>query len=199
MKSVLFINGCVRGAQSRTFGLAQKFLEALRKKYPACALETVDLNALHLQPLREETLAERDKAAGHWESPLFSLARQFKEAELVVFAAPFWEGTFPAALHTYIEHICVTGLTFGYTEEGAPEGYCRAERAVFFSTRGGIYSKGPAKKDDHAEAFLGSVLRMLGIYRLDTITAEGLDIVGMDIEAILREAEGQTEKLIKTF
>ena len=199
MKSILFINGCVRGAQSRTLGLAQKFLGALQKKYPACTLETVDLNALRLQPLLKDTLAERDGAAGHWESPHFALARQFKEAGLVVFAAPFWEGTFPAALHTYIEHICVTGLTFGYTPEGAPEGYCRAQCAVFFSTRGGIYSQGPAKEDDHAEAFLGSVLRMLGVPRLDTVTAEGLDIVGMDAEAILSEAEKKTEELMRTF
>ena len=65
MKSILFINGCVRGAQSRTLGLAQKFLGALQKKYPACTLETVDLNALRLQPLLKDTLAERDGAAGH--------------------------------------------------------------------------------------------------------------------------------------
>lgn len=201
MASILFINGCVRGEKSRTLKLARKFIAELCAKHPEYTVEEVDLNAARILPLFEDTLAVRDAAtqAEDWENECFAPARQFKNADLVIFAAPFWEGTFPAAMHAYIEHICITGLTFGYSETGAPVGYCKASRAVFFSTRGGIYSQGPAKIDDHAEAFLGSVLHMLGIHKMDMITAEGLDIIGMDVDGIMREAEEKAVKLAEMF
>lgn len=196
---ILFVDGCIRGSASRTRRLADSFLNALCKRRPDTEITVVDLDALRLQPLCSDTLAARENAAGSWELDCFSLARQFQQADLVVFAAPFWEGTFPAALHTYLEHICVIGLTFHYDENGQPVGQCRANRAVFFSTRGGIYSEGPAKADDHAEAFLGSILRMLGISRLDTVTAEGLDIIGADLDALLQTAQEKSVALAQTI
>lgn len=199
MKSILFVDSCIRGAQSRTLRLANAFLSAVMQKYPDCDLQTADLNQLGMAPLSRGTLDARNALTGQWDNPFFAAARQFMQAELVVFAAPFWEGTFPAAMHTYLEHVCVTGLTFGYNEEGQAVGQCKADRAVFFSTRGGIYSQGPNRADDHAQAFLGSILRMLGIAKLDTVTAEGLDIIGMDVEAIVRQAEQQARALAETF
>ena len=196
---ILFVDGCVRGAVSRTRRLANAFLDALCARFPDARVETADLNALRPLPLFGDTLAARDAAMGDWAQPCFDAARQFREADLIVFAAPFWEGTFPAALHAYLEHICVTGLTFGYAADGTPEGYCRAACAVFFSTRGGIYSSGPARADDHAEAFLGSIVHLLGIPRMDTITAEGLDIIGADVEGILAEAETRARALADRF
>ena len=102
-------------------------------------------------------------------------------------AAPFWEGTFPAALHTYLEHICVTGLTFECTEQGY-RGLCKARQAVFVTTRGGIYEQGDAVRDDHAAPLLASMFRMLGIQTLHTVAAEGLDIQGFDAQGALDAA-----------
>lgn len=195
MKSILFVNGCIRGEESRTLRMARRFLDCLEGKY-----DITEVNGLCL-PLDWEALKERNRLAseGKWDDPVFDQARTFKQADLVVFAAPFWEGTFPAAVHAYIEQICVTGLTFGYREDGMAEGYCRAERAVFFSTRGGIYSEGINKKDDHAEKFLGSVLRMLGIPSMETVTAEGLDIIGNDVGMIMEQAMKETEILAGSY
>ena len=33
MKSILFVNGCIRGEESRTLLLARRFLDCLRGKY----------------------------------------------------------------------------------------------------------------------------------------------------------------------
>ena len=186
---VLWIDGCVRGACSRTRRLAETFLNALAQARADVQIETACLNELGLVPFNEETLRERDGAAD-FSGREFEAARQFREADLLVFAAPFWEGTFPAALHTYLEHVCVTGLTFRLTEKGY-EGLCHAGRAVFLTTRGGIYESGPAVRDNHAAAFLTTVLTMLGVPRLDTVAAEGLDIEGCDVEAALVQAERQ--------
>ena len=103
----------------------------------------------------------------------------------------FWEGIFPAAMHTYIEHICAAGLTFKYGEDGSQLGLCKAKHAVFFGTKGGIYSQGAAREDDFAARFLKTNLRMLGIPELDVVEAEGLDIDGADVEGILEQAKNQ--------
>lgn len=194
MKHLLFVNGCIRGAQSRTLELAHEFLHAYRAKHPDVQVDTVDLNALRLQPLYGDTLAARNDAMGKLDDPMFDLAHQFMEADLVVLAAPFWEGTFPAAMHTYLEHVCVTGLAFVCTDVGYM-GQCKADQAVFFTTRGGIYEQGAAVEDDHAAPFLKSVLRMLGIPNLHMIAAEGLDIQGFDAEGAMETARRKAEQL----
>ncbi len=188
MKTVLFIDGCVRGRQSRTRILADTFIRELSRIRDDIRIETADLNQLALQPLNEFTLREREDASKNFDAPVFDAAKQFKEADLLVIAAPFWEGTFPAALHTYMEHVCVTGLTFSVEETGYT-GLCRAEKAVFITTRGGIYESGPAVKDNHAPGFLSTVLTMLGVPELYVEAAEGLDIEGCDVEEKMRQAE----------
>lgn len=194
---VLFVDGCIRGAQSRTRVLAQAFLDALTNLQPDCTVETADLNVLRLVPLYGDTLAARDQAVSQqdWSNPWFTEAVRFQKADRIVIAAPFWEGTFPAALHTYIEHICAAGLTFRYGEHGEQIGLCQAARAVFFGTKGGIYSQGPAREDDFAARFLRTNLRMLGIPQLDVIEAEGLDIDGNDVSAILADATARAQAL----
>lgn len=194
---LLFVDGCIRGAQSRTRVLAQTFLDTLTVLQPDCTVETADLNALRLVPLYGDTLAARDAAVSQqdWSNPWFAEAVRFQKADRIVIAAPFWEGTFPAALHTYIEHICAAGLTFRYGEHGEQIGLCQASRAAFFGTKGGIYSQGPAREDDFAARFLRTNLRMLGIPQLDVIEAEGLDIDGNDVAAILEEAAARARAL----
>lgn len=195
MKSLLFINGCIREEESRTLVLARRFLDCLEGTY-----EISEVSGLSI-PLDRTALNKRDHLASqkNWQDPVFNEARKFKEADVVVLAAPFWEGTFPAAVHAYLEQICVTGLTFGYDEDGRAVGYCKAERAVFFSTRGGIYSEGENKKDDHAEKFLTSIFEMLGIAATDTVTAEGLDIIGNDVDFLMDQASEQAKLLAESF
>lgn len=191
---ILFVNGCIRADESRTLKIARHFLDIFQSIHSDSEIIEENINELRLAPLYCDTLAARNEAFGNWEDSMFECAKRFKEADLVVIAAPFWEGTFPAAVHTYIEHICVTGLTFDCTERGYV-GCCRAQKAVFITTRGGIYSEGPAKGDEHASAFLGSVLKMLGIPELYTISAEGLDIEGFDIESALSKTIAEAKKL----
>lgn len=198
---ILFVNACIRGTVSRTAKIAQTFLDALLLQHPNATLETADLNVLRPVPLFGDTLSEREHAAAqnNWNHPCFALARQFQKADFVLIAAPFWEGTFPAVLHTYIEHICAPGLTFRYSEAGAPVGLCHAGRAVFFTTKGGIYSTEAMQKNDFAARFLRTNLQMLGIPVMDVIEAEGLDIVGNDVSAILHEAEQKALALAATI
>ena len=76
------------------------------------------------------------------------------------------------------------GITFKYTEEGAPVGLCSAKRLYVVSTAGGVYVP---------EKFGFGYIKALaqnfyGIQDVRLIQATGLDIIGADVEAILSEA-----------
>ena len=71
MKKVLFVNGCIRGAQSRTLRLAQRLV----RQIPDADIEVLALPALHLTPYDAKDIAERDalSAAGAFSLPFSRL------------------------------------------------------------------------------------------------------------------------------
>lgn len=188
MAKLLYIDACVRGEHSRTRALAEAYLDAYRAAHPRDAVETADLARMELKPLDFAALRARDAAFGAWNERQFALARQLRGADRIVIAAPFWNGTFPAALHVYFEHVCVAGLTFNCVDDRY-EGLCRAWECVFLTTRGGVYETGKSQLIDVAAPFLKSLATMLGVPRVRVIAAEGLDIAGNDAEKLLEAAK----------
>ena len=178
---ILFVNACVR-EDSRTGRLAEKLLEKLGQPYAE-----VCLHALSFPTADEAFLRLRDRriAEGALEDPMFALARQFARAETVVIAAPYWDLSFPAALKQYFEQINVVGITFRYSEEGIPVGLCRAKRLYYVTTAGGSYVP-----EEFGFGYVRALaLGYYGIPEANLIKAVGLDLVGADVEGILKAAE----------
>ena len=126
---LLFVNGCIsqRGEESRTLVLARSFLDAWQARHPEAEVETVEPEALlALKPFAPEMLNDRDALAGIrcFDAPVYDLARQFRAADRVVVAAPFWDLTFPAALRTYIEYISRQSAQFITTRPDGRDGDC---------------------------------------------------------------------------
>ena len=186
-RPILFINACVRG-ESRTKKLAEKLLEKLNRP-----VEEVRLEEINFPIVDEDFLNMRDRliSEGSLDSPVFDLARQFSEAETIVIAAPYWDLSFPAVLKQYFEQVNVVGITFRYTEEGIPEGLCKADRIFYVSTAGGGYA--PTEFGFGYVRALAQGYYGIGAVRL--IEAVGLDIYGADVEAILEEAEETIEDM----
>ena len=186
-RPILFINACVRG-ESRTKKLAEKLLEKLNRP-----VEEVRLEEINFPIVDEDFLNMRDRliSEGSLDSPVFDLARQFSEAETIVIAAPYWDLSFPAVLKQYFEQVNVVGITFRYTEEGIPEGLCKADRIFYVSTAGGGYA--PTEFGFGYVRALAQGYYGIGDVRL--IEAVGLDIYGADVEAILEEAEETIEDM----
>lgn len=184
---ILYINACVRGA-SRTRRLAEYLLKKLSE--PVCE---VRLSELSLPAVDQDYLDLRDELCrkGEFDHPLFAAARQFAEADTVVVAAPFWDLSFPASLKQYFEQINALGVTFTYTEDGAPRGLCRAKRLYYVTTAGG-----PVISDEYGYGYVRALAEYFyGIPEVRLIKAEGLDILGTDVEAILRRAERSVDEL----
>ena len=180
-KPILFINGCVR-KESRTRRLAEQLLLKLDKPY-----EEVCLEEIAFPTVDEDFLSMRDRliAEGDFDDPVFALARQFSEAEKIVIAAPYWDLSFPAALKQYLEPVNVVGITFRYTEEGIPVGLCKADKLYYVTTAGGDFVP-----EEFGYGYVKALAHgYYGIEETRLIQAKGLDIVGADVEAILKEAE----------
>ena len=180
-RPILYVNACVR-KESRTGRLAEKLLSTLDKPFEELRLEKITF------PISsEDSLNMRDEliARGDFQNALFDLARQFSEAETIVIAAPYWDLSFPAMLKQYLEQITVVGITFKYSEDGIPVSLCRAKRLFYVTTAGGYFV--PA---DYGFGYVKALAQnYYGIQDVRKIEADGLDIYGADVDAIMASAE----------
>lgn len=187
MGTTLFINACMRGEKSRTLTLCREYLA------DKSDVAEVNLNDRGLKPFTGEMIEQRDQAQEErrMDDPMFDLAHQLAAADEVVIGAPFWDLSFPAALKTYFEHVSVFGVTFGYTDEGEAQGYCKAKHITYISTCGGT-----VMFDEHlGHKYVCGIAKMFGILEVRFVTAENLDIVGVDIEAQLNAAREKIRAL----
>lgn len=182
-KKVLVIDCCIRKEKSATAKLLASYLE---KHCAQCTIEKLKLYEMDLRPMLLEDLENRDSLllASKYDDPYFSLARQFRDADLVVFAAPFWDMSFPSLLKVYVEHICASGITFSSSAEGGLQGLCKAEKFVYISTCGG-YQKGENEGARY--------IRALGKNLLGVKETEEFIIDGLDVDPTQRENRLQTE------
>ena len=194
---VLLIDACPRPQGiSRSRRLGEAFLDALRAQHPEFQLEVLRLDELQLVPLTGEMEARRSKLidAGRLDDPMFAPARSFASAELIVICAPYWDFAFPACLKALIEHVCVRTLTFTYVND-RPVGLCRAENLVYLTSAGGFIGENNWG-GDYLRAVTG---QLLGVKRFHQISAEGLDVLGAEPEAILENAMERARALAATL
>ncbi len=201
MARVLFVNACVRGDKSRTLKLARRFLEAYAAKHPEDVITERNLCRDRLQPQYPEVLTERDELwkAGRLDQPMFDAARQFAAADRIVVAAPFWDLSYPAVLKIYLERISVTDITFGYDDQGAMVGLCRADKLLYVTTRGGNFSLPETAWMESGARHIQALCAMYGIPDFQLLCAEGLDDVRNDKEALLTAALERAAALAEDF
>ena len=185
MEHTLFINACPREG-SRTLELARHLLSKLEG-----TAEELALFEENLLPLNGKTLALRDKmiAQGNFDHPIFKYARQFANADTVVIAAPFWDLSFPSALKIWLEYVMALGVTFHYDEKGVPQGLCKAKQLFYVSTAGG-----PVLPSHLGFDYVNALAKnYFSIEKTALFSAENLDVMGADTEAILKQAREQID------
>lgn len=191
MKKVLFVNCCIRRENSRSLKIANGFLNALDKdKYE---VEELCLMEEPLEYFKDSFFEQRERllADKKFDHPRFRYAWQFKEADKIVIAAPFWDLSFPALLKVYIENLCVEGITFGCNENGC-FGTCNADKLVYITTRGGTYIN---SKLEMGAKYIEAMCEFFGIEKFECVCAEGIDIWGMDSEKIISDAVKHAEAI----
>lgn len=193
---LLFVNSCIsqRGADSRTGRLAEAFLKAFQASHPGWLVETVTPETLlALKPFQPDMLNARDALcdAKRFDAPVYDLARQFREADAVAVAAPFWDLSFPAALRTYIEYISANGLTYHYEADGC-HGDCKARWLVYLTSGGDV-----EREDSVGVMHWRQLSAMFGIPKFDYVFAGGMDIDPARTEELLAGAACLAESLAR--
>ncbi|MEE3100674.1 MAG: NAD(P)H-dependent oxidoreductase [Pseudomonadota bacterium] len=110
----------------------------------------------------------------------------FLAADVVVIGAPMYNFGISSQLKAWIDRLAVPGATFRYTEAG-PEGLAGGKTVIVASSRGGIYTSGPAAPMDFHETYLRGVFGFFGITDVRFVRAEGLGL-GPDAAAKAIEA-----------
>lgn len=201
MTKVLYIkaNAKPEGA-SRTFKVSDKFVEAYKQCHPEDQVTELDLYKENINFLNESDInsvfgPKNEESRQH---PILKYAYQFAEANKYIIAEPMWNLGIPAILKAYIDYVSVTGVTFKYTENG-PVGLLQNKKAVNIVARGGNYSSEQAAAFEMGDRYLRTIFGFFGVTDFVTITAESLDIIGQDVEAIVNEAVNKAEDLAKNF
>ena len=177
---ILFVNACVR-KESRTLLLANELLAGISGE-----IDEIHLPSEGLMPLTEERITSR---LNNLEEQKY--AKQFAEADTIVIAAPLWDLSFPSILKVYVENICISGITFKYTEHGIV-GLCKAKKIYYVSTAGGV------DYPDFGFNYIKTLANMMfGIKEVVRFSAEGLDVWGNNIEQILETTIEKIEEHTK--
>lgn len=186
MKTILFVNACYFQETSRTQRLADALLSKKLEDEPEAEVVEISLIDAGVEPLDEETLAFRTKCceAKDFSHPMFDIAKQWRAADEIVIAAPYWDLSSPSILKAYVEHLCVNGLTFTFGDDGRSISHCLANKLTYVTTSGGYIGDLNLGFD-----YVSAVSKLFfGVREFECIAAEGFDIVGNDPEAILADA-----------
>ncbi|MBQ8562715.1 MAG: NAD(P)H-dependent oxidoreductase [Firmicutes bacterium] len=193
MMKVLFVNACMRGEKSRTLVLCKDYLEKLLAAHPEAEIEEVNLDSMDIEAQTGDFIARRDTflKAGDFSDSMFDLAKQLIAADHVVIGAPYWDLSFPAKLKMYLERCSVDKLTFIYDDHGVPHGQCHAEALVYITTAGGFIGD----MNFGFDYVKGLTSFLFGIKKFYFAAADGIDIVGIDVNAKLDEAKARLAEI----
>jgi FMN-dependent NADH-azoreductase len=200
---LLHIDSSILGTQSASRELSAAWAADWKARHPESASVYRDLAAQSLPHLTGDVLMARSAPHAIEDAALRSrveadeaMMQEFLDADVIVIGAPMYNFSVPSQLKAWIDRIAVAGRTFRYGPNG-PEGLAGGKKVVVVSSRGGVYSAGPAAGFDHQEAYLRSVFTFLGVTDIEFIRAEGLNMGAEKRTASMGDAHARIVPLKK--
>ena len=177
---LLHIDSSILGQSSASRELGAAWVHSWQQEHPHAEVHHVDLARQPLAHLSGEVFGARSVPEGIYNADLQrdvdadrSALADFLAADVVVIGAPMYNFSIPSQLKAWIDRIVVRGKTFRYTATG-PEGLAVGKKIIIISSRGGIYTSGPAALMDHQETYLRTVFGFIGVTDIEFIRVEGL-------------------------
>ncbi|KMW44262.1 FMN-dependent NADH-azoreductase [Ralstonia insidiosa] len=191
---VLHIDSSILGDASASRILTAAIVDELRRENPDAIIARRDL-AVEAIPHLDGAIAAGFRATGsddfddatraeHARSE--ALVNELLASDVIVVGAPMYNFSVPSQLKAWVDRVAQAGRTFKYTEKG-PAGLAGGKKVIVASTRGGVYSTGPAAGLDFQEAYLKAVFGFFGITDVQFVRAEGL-AMGPDARTQAMEA-----------
>ncbi|MFD2262039.1 FMN-dependent NADH-azoreductase [Lacibacterium aquatile] len=197
--NILHVDSSPLGQNSVSRVVSAKIVAELQAAHQGAKVSPRDLAVTTPNHLTGEMLfaaADQDLAPELKAELAFSdeLIDEFLAADIIVVGAPMYNFSVPSQLKAWIDRIAKAGRTFRYTENG-PEGLAKGKRVIVASSRGGIYSEGPAAAMDHQEAYLKAVFAFLGVSSVEIVRAEGIALAPDAREKAIAKAGADAQKL----
>lgn len=189
--NILHLDASALGEHSISRQLSADIVDTLHTQYPGAGIQYRDLAAdpiPHWLPVADASREPSDLGA--------RILDEFLAADVVVIGTPMYNFGIPSQLKAWIDRIAVPGKVFRYTENG-PEGLAGGKRVIVASSRGGVYSDGPATAMDFQESYLRAFFRFIGIDALEVIRAEGVAMGPEHRTAAIDRARGTIRGLVQ--
>jgi len=202
MTTILHVSSSVRSTGSISRQLSNEFVAKLQAAAAGNTVALRDLTANPVPHLTEQMMGAyftpaEQRSAEQIETVKLSdnLVAELMAADVVVIAAPMYNFSVSSTLKAWIDHIARAGLTFKYGANG-PEGLVSGKKFYVFTSRGGVYSEGPAKVMDFHETYLRAVFGFLGVTDITFIHSEGLAMGEEAVNAALAGSRSAIDGLI---
>ncbi|GGC69400.1 FMN-dependent NADH-azoreductase [Undibacterium terreum] len=198
MSKLLHINTSVRSNGSISRQMTTEFLNKWQASHAGDTATTLDLAATPVPHLTEQMMGAfftpaDQRSAEQAQTIALSdrLVAQVKEADIIVIGSPMYNFGISSTLKAWVDHVARAGVTFQYTANG-PVGMLQGKKVYVFTSRGGVYSEGPAAAMDFQESYLRAVLGFIGITDVTFIHSEG---VAMGEEAVAKAIAGSRQAI----
>lgn len=209
MKKLLHIIATPRGEESRTLKVTQAFLDPLKKKYPGCQIDELNVAEQTLPEITAQRADGKYVLLGGGElsgelkeawAEIVGHIERFLSADAYLVSTPMWNFNIPYSLKHYIDIIVQPKYLFKYTDQG-PEGLVKEKKMGVITSRGGDYSpESPFNPYDFQEPYLRAIFGLVGLTDITFINAQPMDMLGPDVQnEKIEEARQQATELAEGF
>ena len=209
MKKLLHIVATPRGEESRTLKVSKVFLEELKRKYPECQIDTLNVFTEKIPELTMKSidgkytlLSGKELSEGHKEAwkEIVAHIERFLSADAYLISTPMWNFSIPYRFKQYIDVIVQPKYSFKYVDGGV-EGLAKNKKMVVITSRGGDYSpESPVHSWEYQEPYLKTIFGFIGITDITFINAQPMDALGIDVQKEKIElAKSMAREVAKKF
>ncbi|HLO42906.1 MAG TPA: NAD(P)H-dependent oxidoreductase [Leadbetterella sp.] len=194
---LLHIIASPRGENSRTLSISKEFLSAFLERYKDLTVDEIDLFKTKLPEVSLSASSTKytlmtggdvsESSKANWDE-IISFSKGFLSYDYFLISSPMWNFTIPYVLKHYIDVILQAGVLFNFTETGVV-GLAVNKKMICITSRGSDYSQGSYMNQfDFQEPYLRAIFGMTGIYDINFINAQSMDMAPELTEAGLQKA-----------
>lgn len=202
MSTILHINSSIRNTGSVSRQLSSEFVEKLKTAHAGTKVIERDFAIRPIPHLDEAMMGafftpENQRTPEQIRTLALSdeLVAELLSADTLVIGAPMYNFSVSSSMKSWIDHVARAGVTFRYTDKG-PEGMVTGKKVYVFTSRGGVYSNGPAKAMDFHETYLRAALGFIGLTDIHFIHSEGLAMGDEAVNSAMSGSRNAIEALI---
>lgn len=203
MTTILHIDSSVRSSGSISRQLTSEFVQKLQAAHAGAKVVERDLAKNPIPHMSEQMMGayftpveQRTEEQARTVKLSDDLVAELMAADIVVVGAPMYNFSISSTLKAWIDHVARGGVTFKYNKQGQPVGLVQGKKFYIFTSRGGVYSSGPAKALDFHETYLRGVLGFLGITDVTFVHTEGVAMGEDAVNSALANSRSAMDALI---